>query len=53
LVLNLLNTTWREAQFATTSRLSFEPAAVTGIHYTLGWPFTAMAHATHPWRQRA
>jgi outer membrane receptor protein involved in Fe transport len=49
-VLNLLNTTWREAQFATTSRLAFEPVAVTGIDYTPGWPFTAMAHATYYWR---
>jgi outer membrane receptor protein involved in Fe transport len=49
-VLNLLNTTWREAQFATTSRLAFERAAVAGIDYTPGWPFTAMAHATYYWR---
>jgi outer membrane receptor protein involved in Fe transport len=49
-VLNLLGTTWREAQFATTSRLAWEPAAVTGIHYTPGWPRTILAHATYYWR---
>jgi hypothetical protein len=48
-VLNLLNAKWREAQFATTSRLAWEPAAVTGISYTPGWPFTLMAHATYYW----
>jgi TonB dependent receptor-like, beta-barrel/TonB-dependent Receptor Plug Domain len=49
-VLNLLNTTWREAQFATTSRLAWEPAAVTGIDYTPGWPLTILGHATYYWR---
>jgi hypothetical protein len=48
-VLNLLNTTWREAQFATTSRLAWEPAAVTGIDYTPGWPLTILGHATYYW----
>jgi hypothetical protein len=49
-VLNLLNATWREAQFATTSRLSWEPAAVTGIDYTPGWPRTILADASGYWR---
>ncbi len=49
-VLNLLNTTWREAQFATTSRLAWEPAAVTGIDSTPGWPLTILAHASWFWR---
>ena len=49
-VLNVLNTTWREAQFATTSRLPWEPAAVTGINYTPGWPVTVLGHATYSWR---
>ncbi|HEV3189460.1 MAG TPA: TonB-dependent receptor [Polyangiaceae bacterium] len=49
-VLNLLNATWREAQFATTSRLAWEPAAVTGINYALGWPLTILAHGTYYWR---
>lgn len=49
-VLNLLNTRWREAQFATTSRLAWEPAAVTGMDYTPGWPLTVMGHASVYWR---
>lgn len=49
-VLNVLNRTWREAQFATTSRLAFEPAPVTDVDYTPGWPFTAMAHVSYFWR---
>lgn len=48
-VLNLLNAAWREAQFATTSRLSWEPAAVTGIDYVPGWPMTIMGHAMYYW----
>jgi hypothetical protein len=48
-VLNLLNTTWREAQFATTARLAWEPTAVTGIDYTPGWPLTIVGHATYYW----
>jgi hypothetical protein len=36
---NLLNSEWKEAQFATTSRLAGEPSAVTEIHYTPGSPF--------------
>lgn len=35
---NLLNRNWREAQFNTESRLSFEAAPVTEIHYTPGSP---------------
>ena len=49
-LLNVLDTTWYEAQFATTSRLSWEPRPVTGMSVTPGWPFTAMAHATLYWR---
>jgi hypothetical protein len=49
-VLNLTNTTWREAQFATTSRLRGERAPVTDIDFTPGWPFTLMAHAKYTWR---
>jgi outer membrane receptor protein involved in Fe transport len=48
--LNLLGVNWREAQFATTSRLAWEPAAVTGISYTPGWPRTLLAHAKYYWR---
>jgi len=36
---NLLNRAWKEAQFATTSRLRNESEPVTEIHYTPGTPF--------------
>jgi len=36
---NLLNTEWNEAQFATESRLQFEPNSVEEIHFTPGSPF--------------
>jgi len=35
---NLLNRNWREAQFNTASRLRFEAAPVSEIHYTPGTP---------------
>ena len=35
---NILNTKWKEAQFDTESRLQFEPATVSEIHYTPGTP---------------
>lgn len=38
-VQNLLNASWKEAQFETTSRLYDEPEAVTEIHFTPGTPF--------------
>jgi hypothetical protein len=38
-VQNIFNTYWKEAQFATESRLRDEPASVTEIHYTPGTPF--------------
>ncbi len=38
-VQNLLNRAWKEAQFATTSRLKNESLPVTEIHYTPGTPF--------------
>ena len=47
---NLLGTTWREVQFATESQLQYEPAPVTGIHYTPGWPRTVIGRATVYWR---
>lgn len=37
---NLLNTTWNEAQFETTSRLKNEVDPVTELHYTPGVPFS-------------
>jgi len=42
-VLNVFDASWREVQFATTSRLAYEPAAVTGIAMTPGWPRTLLA----------
>ena len=45
-VQNLLNATWREVSFATTTRLAYEPQAVTGIHYSPGWPRTVMGRFT-------
>lgn len=49
-VQNLLGTRWREVQYASESRLSYEPVAVTGIHYVPGWPRTVMARAAVYWR---
>jgi outer membrane receptor protein involved in Fe transport len=37
---NLLNSRWREAQFANESRLAHEPAAVSDIHFTPGTPLS-------------
>lgn len=36
---NLTNVAWKEAQFDTESRLQFEPAPVSEIHFTPGTPF--------------
>jgi len=49
-VQNLFNATWREVNFANESRLPYEPAPVTGIHYSPGWPRTVMGRATVYWR---
>jgi outer membrane receptor protein involved in Fe transport len=49
-VQNVFNATWREVQFATETRLSYEPKAVTGIHYSPGWPRTVMGRATLYWK---
>ncbi|MDR0835857.1 MAG: TonB-dependent receptor [Tannerella sp.] len=38
-VQNLLNTKWKETQFATESQLQGEPSPVTEIHFTPGVPF--------------
>jgi len=52
-VRNLFGTKWREVQFANTSRLRSEVAAGTAgqqdIHFTPGWPFTAMGRVTVYW----
>lgn len=47
---NLFNARWREVQFASESRLPYEPAPVTGIHYSPGWPLTVIGRATLYWR---
>jgi outer membrane receptor protein involved in Fe transport len=36
---NLFDSEWNETQFATESRLSFEPSSVEEIHFTPGTPF--------------
>ncbi|HEY6562288.1 MAG TPA: TonB-dependent receptor [Polyangiaceae bacterium] len=46
---NVLDSAWREVNFATTSRLQHEPEPVTGIHYAPGWPRTVTARATLYW----
>jgi outer membrane receptor protein involved in Fe transport len=46
---NLFDSKWREVNFATESRLAYEPAKVTGIHYTPGWPRTVMGHLAVYW----
>lgn len=43
---NLFNTKWKEAQFATETRLPGEPASVTELHYTPGTPFNAKFYVT-------
>ena len=42
-VQNVFDVRWREVQFATTSRLAYEPATVAGIAMTPGWPRTVIA----------
>ena len=43
---NVLNTTWREAQFANESQLANETAPVQDLHFTPGAPVNAQATAT-------
>ncbi|WP_438834632.1 TonB-dependent receptor [Hymenobacter sediminis] len=45
-VQNLLNTRWKETQFATESRLRNEATPVEEIHFTPGTPFFARLSAT-------
>jgi hypothetical protein len=45
-VQNLLNSGWREVQFANASRLRGEAGAMRSLHYTPGWPLTALVRAT-------
>lgn len=48
-VQNLLNTRWKETQFATESRLRNESAPVDEIHFTPGTPFFARLSLTYFW----
>ncbi|MFO0589680.1 MAG: TonB-dependent receptor [Polyangiaceae bacterium] len=47
---NLFDAKWREVSFATTTRLPYEPKPVTGVHYSPGWPFTAIARVSYFFR---
>ena len=46
-VQNMLNTRWKETQFATESRLKGEAAPVEEIHFTPGTPFFARLSLTY------
>lgn len=48
-VLNVFDVAWRPVNFATTSRLPYEPAAVTSVHFVPGWPRTIIGRATLYW----
>ncbi|WP_080236863.1 TonB-dependent receptor [Spirosoma rigui] len=48
-VQNLLNTRWKETQFATESRLRGEATPVEEIHFTPGTPFFARLSLTYFW----
>jgi outer membrane cobalamin receptor len=43
---NLFNTSWKETQFATESRLANETQAVEEIHFTPGFPFSLRIQCT-------
>lgn len=49
-VQNVLGAKWREVQFATESRLAYETAPRTGIHFTPGWPRTVMGRVNLYWK---
>ena len=46
---NILNSRWKETQFATLSRLKNEPLAVEEINFTPGTPFFARFSVTYLW----
>jgi outer membrane receptor protein involved in Fe transport len=48
-VMNVFDTAWRPVNFATTSRLGYEPASVTSVHFVPGWPRTIVGRATLYW----
>ncbi len=43
---NMFNTTWKEAQFDTESRLKNETASISEIHFTPGTPFSLKLRVT-------
>ncbi len=45
-ILNLFDHDYREAQFATDSRLAFEPEVVSDLNFTPGYPLTAIGSVT-------
>ena len=47
--MNVFDTEWRPVNFATTSRLAYEPAPVTSVHFVPGWPRTVIGRATLYW----
>jgi len=48
-VMNVFDAAWRPVNFATTSRLAYEPAPVTSVHFVPGWPRTIVGRATLYW----
>ena len=44
---NIFNVAWNETQFATESRLQYEPNSVEEIHFTPGTPFFAKASISY------
>jgi len=48
-VMNVFDVRWRPVNFATTSRLQYEPEAVTSVHFVPGWPRTVMGRVTLYW----
>ncbi len=45
-IMNLFDHDYREAQFATDSRLQFEPEVVSDLNFTPGYPLTAIGSVT-------
>jgi outer membrane receptor protein involved in Fe transport len=48
-VMNVFDVAWRPVNFATTSRLDYEPTPVTSVHFVPGWPRTFIGRATLYW----
>jgi outer membrane receptor protein involved in Fe transport len=47
--LNVLDSRWREGQFAIDSRLAWEPKRVSAMSFTPGWPREVLAHVAVYW----